>query len=55
MSKRLTGQKQDPDTGLVYQREDWDPAFKEKKKMSQEGEEEGEEEEEEEFEEEVTL
>lgn len=52
LSKRLTGQKQDPDTGLVYQREDWDPAFKEKKKMSQEGEEEGEEEEEEEFEEE---
>ncbi|XP_077343259.1 adenylate kinase 9 isoform X2 [Lithobates pipiens] len=52
LSKRLTGQKQDPDTGLVYQREDWDPVFKEKKKKSQEGEEEGEEEEEEEFEEE---
>ncbi|KAM5165186.1 adenylate kinase 9 [Mantella aurantiaca] len=49
LSKRLAGQKQDPDTGLVYQREDWDPAFKEKKKKSQEGEEEGEEEEDEEF------
>ncbi|XP_072264855.1 adenylate kinase 9 isoform X2 [Pyxicephalus adspersus] len=49
LSKRLIGQKQDPETGLVYQREAWDPAFKEKKKRIQEGEEE---EEEEEFEEE---
>ncbi|XP_068087386.1 adenylate kinase 9 isoform X2 [Hyperolius riggenbachi] len=46
--KRLTGQKQDPGTGSVYQREYWDPAYREKKKKYQEGEEDGEEEEEEE-------
>ncbi|XP_018429496.1 PREDICTED: adenylate kinase 9 [Nanorana parkeri] len=50
LSKRLAGQKQDPETGSVYQCEDWDPAFKEKNRKSQEGE--GEEEEEEELEEE---
>ncbi|XP_075718379.1 adenylate kinase 9 isoform X2 [Rhinoderma darwinii] len=53
LSKRLSGLKQDPGTGRVYQREEWDPALKEKKKKLQEGEEEEEEEleeEEEEFE-----
>ncbi|KAM4041197.1 adenylate kinase 9 isoform 2-T2 [Anomaloglossus baeobatrachus] len=51
LSKRLSGLKQDPGTGRVYKREEWDPALKEKKKKPQEGEE-GEEEEEEELEEE---
>ncbi|XP_075059003.1 adenylate kinase 9 isoform X2 [Mixophyes fleayi] len=46
LSKRLIGQKQDPGTGLVYQREYWDPTLKKKKKQPQE-EEGGEEEEEE--------
>ncbi|KAM9316639.1 adenylate kinase 9 [Gastrophryne carolinensis] len=45
LSRRLTGQKQDPGTGSIYQREDWDPAFKEKSKKAQEGEDEEEEEE----------
>ncbi|XP_075453717.1 adenylate kinase 9 isoform X2 [Ascaphus truei] len=45
LSKRLCGQKQDPETGNIYQREDWDHA-------EQEGEKEEEEEEEEEQEEE---
>ncbi|XP_073432131.1 adenylate kinase 9 isoform X2 [Dendrobates tinctorius] len=54
LSKRLSGLKQDPKTGRVYKREEWDPALKEKKKP-QEGEEEGEEEEEEELEEEDLM
>ncbi|XP_044146654.1 adenylate kinase 9 [Bufo gargarizans] len=53
LSRRLSGLKQDPGTGRIYKREEWDPALKEKKKKPQEGEEEeGEEEEEEELEEE---
>ncbi|XP_073531941.1 adenylate kinase 9 isoform X1 [Phyllobates terribilis] len=52
LSKRLSGLKQDPGTGRVYKREEWDSALKEKKTKPQEGEEEGEEEEEEELEEE---
>ncbi|KAE8602715.1 hypothetical protein XENTR_v10014094 [Xenopus tropicalis] len=52
LGKRLCGLKQDPNTGIIYQREDWDPALKEKQKKQQVGEE-GEEEEEEEEEEEL--
>ncbi|KAM8953015.1 adenylate kinase 9 [Pelodytes ibericus] len=47
LGKRLSGQKQDPVTGTVYQRKDWDPILREKKKKPQEGEEEEEAEEEE--------
>ncbi|XP_069830926.1 adenylate kinase 9 [Dendropsophus ebraccatus] len=50
--RRLSGLKQDPGTGRIYKREEWDPALKEKKKKPQEGEEEEEEGEEEELEEE---
>ncbi|XP_056422277.1 adenylate kinase 9 isoform X3 [Hyla sarda] len=49
--RRLSGFKQDPETGRIYKRKEWDPALKEKKKP-QDGEEEGEEGEEEELEEE---
>ncbi|XP_063773183.1 adenylate kinase 9 isoform X2 [Pseudophryne corroboree] len=53
LGKRLAGRKQDPDTGIVYQRQDWDSALKDvKKKPQEEGEEEAEEEELEEEEEE---
>ncbi|XP_053315810.1 adenylate kinase 9 [Spea bombifrons] len=52
LSKRLSGRKQDPVTGSVYQREQWDPALRDRVKESQEGEEEeGEEEQPEEEEE----
>ncbi|KAM4771030.1 adenylate kinase 9 [Rhinophrynus dorsalis] len=52
LSKRLCGQKQDPDTGTIYQHEDWDTNLREKQEKGQEGEEVGEEEEEQEEEEE---
>ncbi|XP_075124277.1 adenylate kinase 9 [Leptodactylus fuscus] len=47
LKKRLRELKQDPGTGRVYTREEWDPALRETKKKPQEGEEEEEEEEEE--------
>ncbi|XP_066463784.1 adenylate kinase 9 isoform X2 [Eleutherodactylus coqui] len=46
LSRRLSGLKQDPGTGRVYKREEWDPILKERKKPPQEGEEGDEEEEE---------
>ncbi|XP_069462762.1 adenylate kinase 9 isoform X2 [Ambystoma mexicanum] len=53
LNQRLSGQKQDPGTGQVYQREQWNPTIpeKKKKKAKPEGEEEEEEAEEEELEE----
>uniref|UniRef100_A0A8C5WHZ4 Adenylate kinase 9 n=1 Tax=Leptobrachium leishanense TaxID=445787 RepID=A0A8C5WHZ4_9ANUR len=35
LCNRLSGQKQDPSTGSVYQREDWDPLLREKKKAQE--------------------
>ncbi|XP_053568148.1 adenylate kinase 9 [Bombina bombina] len=52
LCKRLSGQKQDPETGHIYQHEDWNLAVKEQKKNLQRDEEEEEEEEEMEEEEE---
>ncbi|XP_078504661.1 adenylate kinase 9 isoform X3 [Lissotriton helveticus] len=54
LNQRLSGQKQDPETGQVYQREQWDTIILElnKKKVKQGGEEQAEEEEEEQEEEE---
>ncbi|KAM4694291.1 adenylate kinase 9 [Discoglossus pictus] len=47
LCKRLSGQKQDPETGRVYQREEWDPSDKEQQKKIKGGKEEDDEEEEE--------
>uniref|UniRef100_H3AND6 Adenylate kinase 9 n=1 Tax=Latimeria chalumnae TaxID=7897 RepID=H3AND6_LATCH len=49
--QRLSGQKQDPVTGNVYKKEQWDPVIVKKVKKPRETDEEGEEEEEEEEEE----
>ncbi|MBN3311086.1 KAD9 kinase, partial [Amia calva] len=53
LSHRLSGQRQNPETGKVYQKEQWDPVRKEvkKRKRDYQGEEEEEEEEEEHLEE----
>ncbi|XP_015211824.2 adenylate kinase 9 isoform X1 [Lepisosteus oculatus] len=53
LSRRLSGQRQHPETGKVYQKEQWDPVKKDRKRRKRVGEEEGEEEEEEEEEENV--
>ncbi|MBN3315008.1 KAD9 kinase, partial [Atractosteus spatula] len=53
LSRRLSGQRQHPETGKVYQKEQWDPVKKDRKRRKRAGEEEGEEEEEEEEEENV--
>ncbi|KAJ8355677.1 hypothetical protein SKAU_G00184710 [Synaphobranchus kaupii] len=55
LSRRLSTQKQHPETGQVFQKEQWDPVKKDATKTKGHGEEDGDEEEEEEEEEEEQM